>query len=132
MTLAEFKTVFPEFTSSSYDVRIEALIIRAGRKFNPDLDAEQLGEGVALWIAHNLQLQDIQVALGAAAAASASASTSTEKAVGRVSIKTTTSTSQSASSATGKSGGDPQYQRTIYGPQFEAWERTAGAGAVAT
>jgi hypothetical protein len=124
MTRAEFQALFPEFSASTYNDRIDALL-----PVVPELDPEKAGTRLnfiqGLWLADLLTVQDIKIKYGAAGLMSSSSS-STEKNVGKVSIKTAISQSAGSSSATGARPG-----QTTYGVRYVDEVRQLGVGAVA-
>jgi len=124
MTRSEFQALFPEFSASTYNDRIDALIPTL-----TELDADKAGARLnyitGLQLADILAMQDITIKFGAAGSMSSS-STSTEKRVGDVSIKA----SLGSSAGSSKSGGGNSGQ-TKYGERYEDEVRKLGWGAVA-
>jgi hypothetical protein len=120
MTSADFKALFPEFSSSTYDTRIATLL-----GLLPALDADRFGNQLTLalgyWVADKLAAQDMAIKYGVAAT-SASSSSSTEKKVGEVSVKSSLSQAQSKGTVVG---------RTTYGARYEGLLRQYGLGQVA-
>ncbi len=125
MTVAEFKELFPEFSASSYDARIQILLDAA-----PELDEERAGNqldfAIGNWVAGKLARQDFAIAYGAGA--SMGSSNTVEKKVGEVSIKRSTSLSSSSSSST---GGNTTARLNIYEQTYADLLREFGMGAVA-
>lgn len=125
MTSEQFKALFPEFSSSSYDARIEALL-----EVLPELDEERAGNQLNMalgnWVAAKLVRQDFIIANGASAAVGSS--TTTEKKVGDVSIKR--STSNTSSSGSGSGGGAASV--VDYQGEYDRLIAEFGRGAVAT
>lgn len=125
MTRAEFQALFPEFSASTYDARIDALL-----PVLTELDEERAGNrlnlALGLELSDLLAAQDITITFGAAAS-SASSSTTTEKKVGEVSVKRGISNS----SGSGSGGGGSRPGQTTYRARYEALIREFGVGAVA-
>lgn len=124
MTSAEFRALFPEFTSPTYDARIAALLTVL-----PELDEERAGNqlnfALGNWVADKLALQDYAITFGAGA--SLGSSTTVEKTVGKLSIKR--SSSSSSSSSSGGSGASARL--TKYGERWNEYVREFGMGALA-
>ena len=125
ITRAEFQALFPEFSASTYNDRIDALL--------PVLTPlDEAKAGVRLNLAYGLELADllaagdIAIAVGTAST-SASSSSTTEKKVGDVSIKR----SLSSSAGTSSGGGGSQAGQTTYGARYVSLLRSFGVGAVA-
>jgi hypothetical protein len=112
VTRSEFQALFSEFSASTYNDRIDALL-----GVVPDLDASKAGSRLnfilGLWVSDQLAMQDITIKYGAAGAMSSS-STSTEKKVGDVSIK-----SSLAQSAGSSSSSRSQPGKTTYGARYD-------------
>ena len=121
MTADDFKAFFPEFSASSYDARIAALL-GAVPQIDEDRAGNQLNLALGYWIADKLAVQDIAIKYGVAATSAASSS-STEEQVGKLSTKASFSHSQSASGATAG--------KTTYLLRYEDLIHQFGAGAVA-
>lgn len=124
MTRAEFQALFPEFGASTYNTRIDTLLLNV-----PDLDTERAGNQLNMalgnWVAGKLARQDFAIQFGASA--SMGSSNTVEKKVGEVSIKR--STSQSASNSTG--AGRNTAKLNLYEAEYDRLIREFGMGAAA-
>lgn len=125
MDVTQFKALRPEFSASTYDARITALLAVI-----PELDEDRAGNqllmALSAWVAGKLARQDFTILYGVGAASGSS--TSLEKQVGEVRIKTSQSHSQS--SMTGGKGKTP-IQLNLYEQEYEGYLLQFGRGAIA-
>ena len=116
MTPAEFKAIYPKFTSEN-DVRVQVFIDQAAVELDVDRWGDLYQRGLGLLTAHILTAESQD----AATATSAVADLTTQKKVGDVSVSRSEAMLQAQA-------GDP-LMRTTYGQEFKRLRRMVGVGA---